>query len=59
MTFGLPRANIEKLCNEIKRKNLELSWTCFSRVDVADYGLLSLMKEAGCHTVIFRCRVRQ
>ena len=52
MTFGLPRANIEKLCNEIKRKNLELSWTCFSRVDVADYGLLSLMKEAGCHTVI-------
>ena len=53
MTFGLPRANAEKLCNEIKRRNLKLSWTCFSRVDIADYGLLSLMKEAGCHTVIF------
>jgi radical SAM superfamily enzyme YgiQ (UPF0313 family) len=53
MTFGLPRVNVEKICNEIKRRNLKLSWTCFSRADVVDYGLLGLMKEAGCHTVIF------
>lgn len=29
MTFGLPRANVEKFCNEIKKRNLKLSWTCF------------------------------
>ena len=53
MTFGLPRANAEEICNEIIKRELRFSWTCYSRVDVTDYELLSLMKKAGCHTVIF------
>lgn len=53
MSFGLPRENILELCNVMIAQRLKFNWTCFSRVDLVDNELLSLMKEAGCHTIIF------
>lgn len=53
MSFGLPRENVIDLCKMILTENLKFGWTCFSRVDLVDYELLSLMKKSGCHTVIF------
>ncbi|MFH0964046.1 MAG: radical SAM protein [Planctomycetota bacterium] len=52
-TFGAPRARALRLCREMARSFPRLSWTCFSRVDVADEELLVAMRGAGCHTVIF------
>ena len=34
-------------------KKLDFSWTCFLRVTQATPDFLKLLKEAGCHTIIF------
>jgi uncharacterized radical SAM superfamily protein len=50
-TFGARRSYAVDLCRAIKPLNI--GWTTFSRVDTVDEEVLSLMKEAGCHTIIF------
>lgn len=40
-----------ELCEEILRQGLEITWNCFSRVDVIDKPTLQLMKEAGCYHI--------
>lgn len=52
-TFGARKEEARELCRRMISAGLGIGWTCFSRVDVADPELLSLMREAGCHTVIF------
>jgi radical SAM superfamily enzyme YgiQ (UPF0313 family) len=52
-TFGARKDEARELCRRMISAGLGIGWTCFSRVDVADPELLSLMREAGCHTVIF------
>jgi radical SAM superfamily enzyme YgiQ (UPF0313 family) len=32
---------------------MDITWSCFSRVDRVDEPLLSLMKKAGCHLILF------
>jgi len=53
MSFGLPRGNVTRLCEGMIKENFKFGWICFSRVDIVDRELLSLMKESGCHTVMF------
>ena len=52
-TFAAYPQRALSLCKEIIKENIDIGWTCFSRVDLMDKDLLPLMKEAGCHTVIF------
>jgi radical SAM superfamily enzyme YgiQ (UPF0313 family) len=52
-TFGADQAYALEICRRMTAEKIALSWTCFSRVDVATPALLSAMKEAGCHTIIF------
>ncbi len=52
-TFGVNKKRTIELCNKIISENLNISWTCFSRVDVVDSVILKLMKKAGCHTIMF------
>ena len=52
-TFGANRAYSLELCGRIIAEKIPVRWTCFSRVDVATPELLTAMKQAGCHTVIF------
>ncbi|MFW6303322.1 MAG: B12-binding domain-containing radical SAM protein [Candidatus Sumerlaeota bacterium] len=42
-----------ELCAEIKRRKLDIAWSCNSRVDTLDEEILSAMKEAGCWIVAF------
>jgi radical SAM superfamily enzyme YgiQ (UPF0313 family) len=51
-TFGCDKERTFELCMEIIKRKWKFSWTAFSRADVLDYELLSIMKEAGCHTLI-------
>lgn len=51
-TFAAHPQRALSLCREILKQNINVCWTCFSRVDLMDKELLSAMKEAGCHTVI-------
>jgi anaerobic magnesium-protoporphyrin IX monomethyl ester cyclase len=53
MSFGLPRENIVQLCKMMIVEKLRFGWTCFSRVDILDRELLLIMKQAGCHTIMF------
>ena len=53
MTFGIPRKHAIDLCNEIIKQKLDITWHCYSRVDVVDDELLHLMKDAGCTMIQF------
>jgi radical SAM superfamily enzyme YgiQ (UPF0313 family) len=43
----------KKLCQRLIDEKLNLSWTCYTRVDRINPDLLSLMKKAGCWGVAF------
>ncbi|MCB1153588.1 MAG: cobalamin B12-binding domain-containing protein [Deltaproteobacteria bacterium] len=47
------RKMMEEMCHAILDNDLQVTWNCFSRVDVVDEELLSLMKKAGCYHVIY------
>ena len=52
-TFGWKRDRTIQLCSHMINHRWDFSWTAFSRVDVVDKEMLSIMKEAGCHTLTF------
>ena len=50
-TFGVHRHRALELCRALQERG-DLSWTAFTRPDLADDELLSAMQSAGCHTLI-------
>lgn len=50
-TFTPSKNRVYGIIEEIKKYNLEVSWTCSVRVDVLDEELLRAMKNAGCWRV--------
>jgi anaerobic magnesium-protoporphyrin IX monomethyl ester cyclase len=52
-TFTVFRDNVNKLCDLIKDNKLDISWTCFARVDYIDLLMLKNMKSAGCHQIMY------
>jgi radical SAM superfamily enzyme YgiQ (UPF0313 family) len=51
LTFDKKR--ILEICEEIKRRKIELPWDCTTRVDQISKELLAKMKEADCQEVFF------
>ena len=51
LTFS--RKHVLSICQEIRRRKLNFSWTCDIRSNSVDYDLLEQMKEAGCYAVNF------
>lgn len=51
--FTLIPKRIVKICEEIKSRELDLSWECLSRVDAFDLEMAKEMKAAGCERVFF------
>ena len=52
-TFTLNRRHVLEFINELKARQLKISWTCEVRVDTVDMDLLRAMKEAGCYYIDF------
>src|SRR3989338_542698 len=52
-TFGIARKRTIDLCQKMIEKRFGFGWVCFSRVDITDEDTLKLMREAGCHTIIY------
>jgi anaerobic magnesium-protoporphyrin IX monomethyl ester cyclase len=52
-TFTAVRREVRAFCHAIQDMNLDLTWSCFSRVDTFDADTFRLMKETGCHQVMF------
>jgi len=46
--FCANKRRVMKVCDEILRRGVKVSWTCSSRVEVVDKEMLQRMKEAGC-----------
>lgn len=51
--FATNKARVRKICELLLNSQLDIVWSCFSRVDWADAELLKLMKKAGCHQIMF------
>ena len=49
---ALPRKVIQ-LCELIIDGNLDLTWSCFGRVDTVKVEMLQVMKAAGCHQIMY------
>ncbi len=52
-TFTLSRRRVEAICDEIRKRSLEISWSCSSRVDTINEELLRKMKDAGCEAIYY------
>jgi len=52
-TFTLNARRAEEICDEIKRRGLDISWACSSRVDTINRRLLSKLKAAGCYIIYY------
>jgi radical SAM superfamily enzyme YgiQ (UPF0313 family) len=50
-TFTIGKKRVLSICNEIKKRGIEISWSCFGRPDVVDKEMLTAMKEAGCEFI--------
>lgn len=50
-TFNRPRT-IE-ICRQIKRRLIDIEWSCRSRVDLVDEELLKEMSDAGCRQIYY------
>ena len=52
-TFTMDKKRVEKICQLIIEKKLNIDFTCSVRVDTVDKDLLKLMKRAGCFKIFF------
>lgn len=52
-TFGAEKERGKEICRQIILEKIDIGWFTFSRVDIVNYELLQLMKQAGCHTIVF------
>jgi radical SAM superfamily enzyme YgiQ (UPF0313 family) len=52
-TFTVNRKRVESLCNLLISNRLNMRWSCFARVDSVSPDMLRLMKEAGCHQIMY------
>ncbi|MAG50334.1 B12-binding domain-containing radical SAM protein, partial [archaeon] len=51
--FTLKEDRVIEICDEIIKRNLEISWVCMSRVDTISSNMVKKMKEAGCKLITF------
>ncbi len=52
-TFTVYRDRNIRICKEIIRQGLNLSWMCNARIGTVDKQTMALMKQAGCHMIKF------
>ena len=50
-TFTINKKLVREVCEEIKRRKIDVTWSCNARADM-DYETMKLMKEAGCRLLI-------
>lgn len=51
--FTLNQKRTKKICEEIKKRKLDVQWACETRVDSVNKELLKSMKDAGCWAIFF------
>lgn len=51
--FTTLKPRIREFCQMLIDNKVKITWSCFSRVDWADLNLLKIMKQAGCHQIMY------
>lgn len=51
--FTVSKDHVLSLCDEMKRRGLNIKWACHARTDEVTPHLLKAMKEAGCMLLLF------
>ena len=52
-TFTVNHDHAGQVCEEILKRDLNISWSTYARVDNVTGDLMTLMRRAGCETVLF------
>jgi len=52
-TFTIFHKQVKAFCQTLDDLNIDLTWSCFSRIDTVNEELLRLMKAHGCHQIMF------
>jgi radical SAM superfamily enzyme YgiQ (UPF0313 family) len=52
-TFTANRRRVIEICQDLKRRKLDIGFTVRSRVDVINRNMLMELKSAGCHTIMY------
>lgn len=52
-TFTADEQRVIRICEEIRRRRLEVGFTVRSRVDVVSKKMIDSLKSAGCHTILY------
>ena len=52
-TMTINKDYIMNLCEELQRSNLDIEWSCFTRIDRVDAEILKAMKAAGCWQIAY------
>ncbi|HSO26077.1 MAG TPA: radical SAM protein [Methanobacteriaceae archaeon] len=50
-TFTINKKRVEEICDELKKRDLDVYWGCTTRVDTLSLDLLKKMKDSGCITL--------
>jgi radical SAM superfamily enzyme YgiQ (UPF0313 family) len=50
-TFTLKPSRVEEICDEIKRRNMDVYWGCTARADTLSENLLRKLSDSGCITM--------
>jgi len=51
--FTINKKRVIEICKEIQKRDINISWSCRSRVDTIDEEMLIEMKKAGCYRIYF------
>jgi len=52
-TMTVNKKWLKRLCNCLLENQVNVTWTCYSRVDTVDFEILKLMKKAGCWNIFY------
>lgn len=51
--FTLNRENVIELCGMLRAKKIKTTWSCSTRIDAVDKGLLKTMAKSGCYIIYY------
>lgn len=52
-TFTADEQRVIRICEEIRRRRLDVGFTVRSRVDIVSREMIDSLKSAGCHTILY------
>lgn len=51
--FTMDKIRTREFCQELKKRQIDITWVCMCRADFVDEETLRIMKEAGCRKIVF------